>query len=185
MVEGYRDPAVTSDVPVEFRKVIGKEARVYTLDVGCFSMAPGCELESFMSFSLGRDYHEILFESPERARSALQQQGLNYFLFDLGNDTFGLDILQHSPLFQPGNIEKHLQVRWCRNNVFLLTWANADTYALPEDTQRLYAKLLDKPAFGIPTRPLYDQVRLIYEMNGRRAFPVNRPPSLPPVIGWQ
>src|SRR5262249_27166434 len=92
LAEGFQTRKVTSGIPEEIRRVIGTEARVYTLDHLLFTMAPGCELESFVSFSMDPNWHTIHFESPERAREVLQKGGLNYFLIDL--NAGGLDILQ-------------------------------------------------------------------------------------------
>jgi hypothetical protein len=148
-------------------------------------MAPGCELESFVSFSLRDSYPEILFESPERARAALQKQGLNYFLVDLTDGQLRVDVLQHAPLFRPENLEKYFQVRWRRDNTVLLTWPDADTTPIPQEFMIAYAANCENDFNKTRWRPLYKQLETIYEMNGRKAFPVYRDPSLPPVQGWQ
>ena len=52
----------------------------------------------------------------------------DYFLIDIDPRGYlGLDILQFAPLFQPGNIEKHLEVRWRCGTAVLLTWPGPDT----------------------------------------------------------
>jgi hypothetical protein len=145
-------------------------------------MAPDCELESFVSFSLRRDWHVVIFESPDRARTALQQQGLNYFLIDLDSVPI-LDVIQHAPLFQPGTIEKYFQVRWQQGNALLLTWPGPDTIPIPDDFLTLYAHLEQWNPFD--SSPLYTQVRTIYEMNKDRPYPIFRDPQLPTVRGWQ
>jgi hypothetical protein len=184
LADGFRSRGVTSDLPVKLRAVIGPEARVYTLDLVCFSMAPGCELESFVSFALHPEYHTILFESPERARAALQAQGANYFLINLDPASmFGLDVLQFSPLFQPGNLEKHFAVRWQSAHAVLLTWPGPDTVPISSEFLERYAREDVSNRFKL--RDLYRQLGTIYESNDRRGYPVWRDPALPAVKGWQ
>jgi hypothetical protein len=177
---GYRQHAVYPPA-VAMRRLIGPEARVYTFNQNNYSMAPGCELESFVSFALGTDWHEIMFEPPERARELLQKQGLNYFLIDF--DSLVLDLSQHSALFQPANVEKYFGVRWRQGNVYLLTWRGNDTEPLANDFMCRYNDDYFNKWFC--TRPLYERVKLIYEMNKGNPYPIRRDPTLPPVKGWQ
>jgi hypothetical protein len=85
LAQGFRERSMTT-FPHAIRTVIGHEPRVYSFDTNTYSIGPDGELESFMSFALHENYHEILFESPEHARTALQNQGLNYFLIDLSEE---------------------------------------------------------------------------------------------------
>jgi hypothetical protein len=183
LAEGYAANQVTSGVPVAIRQEIGPKARVYSFNLMCLAMAPDCELETFVSFSLGKDWHEIMFAPPSRARASLQEQGLNYFLIDLDNPNDVYDVLQHAPLFQPGAIEKNFHVCWRRGNVYLLTWPGPNTWPVPKEFYRLYSP--DRLRVPYDTRALYQQVRTIYEMNGGKPYPVARDPSLPAVRGWQ
>jgi hypothetical protein len=166
---------------VAIREVTGPAARVYTLNLNNYCMAPECELESFVSFALRRDWHEILFEPAPRARAVLEAQGLNYFLIDLDADV--IDIFQHSPLLCPANIQNNLEVAWRQGNVYLLTWPSKDTTPLSEEfllsyTDEYLTRTLD-------LQDLYERVRLIYEQNKGQTFAIRRDTSLAHVKGWQ
>ena len=173
---------------VEARWAVGDPtARVYTFNQNNYSMAPGCEVESFVSFAFRRDWHTVMFESPEVAREALRAQGLNYFLIDF--NAVVIDVIPYAPLFRPENIGKYLRVAWSQGDIFLLTWRDTDAPGaggadpLPCEFICRY----DESYFTqwVDFRPLYEQVRTIYEGNRGRAYPVYRDPALPPVRGWQ
>jgi len=166
---------------VEIRKIIGPTARVYTLNVANFSMAPDCEVESFVSFALHRGWHEIMFGPSPQAREVLQAQGLNYFLIDLGASV--VDILQYSPLLCPANIQKNFEVVWRQADVYLLTWPGSNTTRLPAEFMQRYGEEYFTRCLDL--RNLYGRVKLIYEQNKDQPYPIRRDPSLPPVKGWQ
>jgi hypothetical protein len=64
-----------------------------------------------------------------------------------------------------------------------LTWRGDDTEPIPKDFMCRYNDAYFSQWFC--TRPLYERVKLIYEMNKGNPFPVRRDPTLPPVKGWQ
>jgi hypothetical protein len=153
-------------------------SRVYSFDKSRICMIPDREVESFVSYALGKHWHEIMFESPERSRSLLQKQGLDYFLVNLG---YIEDIIQYSPLFCPSNIANYLQVAWNEGDLYLLTWPAPGTHPLSESFLARYRHSSMIRDFS----QLYDRVRLIYESNKGKPYPIRRDPSLPPVPGWQ
>jgi hypothetical protein len=144
-------------------------------------MAPGCELESFVSFSMASQWHEILFETGNRARKALESQGLNYFLINL--NAVLTDIIQYSPLLRWENIESNLQVAWSDRDVYLLTWPGPNTTPIPPEFMARYCR--DYFTSATDFQPLYDRVNVIYQANRTRSFPIYRDPALAPVRGWQ
>jgi len=151
------------------------------LNVANFSMAPDCEVESFVSFALHRGWHEIMFGPSPQAREVLQAQGLNYFLIDLGASV--VDILQYSPLLCPANIQKNFEVVWRQADVYLLTWPGSNTTRLPAEFMQRYGEEYFTRCLDL--RNLYGRVKLIYEQNKDQPYPIRRDPSLPPVKGWQ
>ncbi len=179
--EAFLKRGITSWVPLTIRDLTGPGKRVYSFNINNYCMAPDCELESFVSFALHQDWHEVLFEEPEQARAALQKQGLNYFLIDLNRDM--VDVLQYSPLFRPENVGKYLEVRWHRGSTYLLTWPGPDTEPLPEEFLTIWSLM----EFWNPCDlgPLYEVVRTIYKQNKGKPFPIVRDPSLPHPPGWQ
>jgi len=166
---------------VAMRKVIGPTARVYTLNVNNYSTAPQCELESFVSFALHRDWHEILFEPAPRAREVLQAQGLNYFVIDL--NAIVVDIIQYSPLLCPENIRDNFEVAWREGDVYLLTWPGSSTTPVPEGFMDRYRDEYFTRWFNL--RDLYGRLNLIYQQNKGQHGPIHRDQWLPPVKGWQ
>jgi hypothetical protein len=144
-------------------------------------MAPHRELETFWSYALGKHWHDIMFEPPERAREVLKEQGLNYFLIDVGGALPFWEVIQFSPLLSVRNVGTYLQVAWNEGDLYLLTWPGPGTSPIPESFLTRYSELSQKGKL----QPLYERVRLIYEMNRDKPYPVWRDPALPPVRGWQ
>jgi hypothetical protein len=162
-------------------RAAGGGARVYTFNLNNYCMAPGCEQESFVSFALHQDWHEVMFGPAPRARELLQRQGLNYFLIDLGKDI--IDVIQFSPLFAPGEIADNFEVAWHEGDVYLLTWAGSGGTPLPDDFPCRYETVCESQSFNLAA--LYERVWLIYYQNQGKSYPVRRDPKLPPVKGWQ
>jgi hypothetical protein len=159
-------------------------SRVYSFNTHEYCMLPDREVESFVSYALGKDWHEIMFEPPKRARSLLHQQGLDYFLVDLRSqeDPRSLeDIIQFSPLFCPENIANDLQVAWSEGDLYVLTWPAPGTRPLSESFLARY-RHCSKTCNRFQ---LYDRMRVIYASNKGKPYPIWRDPALPPVPGWQ
>lgn len=179
------DPGAVFGPAVRATNQLPAGSRVYTFNHLLYSMAPNTELESFVSHALGPRWHEIMFEPPERARAALQEQRLNYFLIDLGSTV--LDTLPYAPLFSADHVANYLQLAWNEGDVYLLTWPGPDTRPLPES---FLARYRDNTSQGnrllmTDLRPLYERVRSIYETNKGKPYPIWRDPTFPPVQGWQ
>jgi hypothetical protein len=81
---------------------------------------PHCEVDTFFSFAMGKDWHRILFEPPEVARAILQKMNLNYFMFNNPVATF--DVLPFAPLFKPETMDKYFSIVWTDGSAYLLTW---------------------------------------------------------------
>jgi hypothetical protein len=172
---------------VEARQAAGDAtARVYSFNQNNYSMAPGCEVESFVSFALHQDWHTVMFEEPVIAREALRAQGLNHFMIDLNAPV--IDVIPYAPLFRPENIGRYFKVAWRKGDLYLLTWGDPDV--LEDGLEPIPAEFFGGYNEKYFTRwndfrPLYEQVRTIYEMNRGRSYPVYRDPDLPTVKGWQ
>jgi hypothetical protein len=167
------DPAVpaTSNLPAG--------ARVY-----CFNpyqcVAPTCELETFVSYALGKHWHVIMFEPPEHAQEILRQEHLDYFLVDLNG--WIEDIVPYAPLFSADAIANFLQVVWNEGDVYLLTWPGPGTHPLPESFLTLYR---DRLAKMTDSQQLYARLRNIYDAHKGKPYPIQRDPTLPAIKGWQ
>jgi hypothetical protein len=181
LADGYASTRGVFLPAVKIRKITGPNARVYTLNELNYSTAPDTELESFVSFSLHREWHEIMFAPSRRAREVLQAQGLNYFLIDL--NALVVDTLQYSPLFCGANIRDNFQVAWKEGDVYLLTWPGSNTTPLPEEFLERYDEAYFTKQYDL--RDLYERVKLIYKQNNGQPYPIYRDPALPPVKGWQ
>jgi hypothetical protein len=93
-------------------------------------MLPDCRVETFHSFTLTRHPDQVLFGTAEEAKRALQDYGLNYFLFS-AEDAI-TDPLPLSVLFHPDHIAEHFGIRWTDGTTSLLTWKGPDTAPLDE-----------------------------------------------------
>jgi hypothetical protein len=97
---------------VKIRKLLGPQVRVWSSQItGQLCMAPDCKLETFFSYSLGKDWAAIMFEPADIARAALERQNLNYFVIDTNVAFF--DLLPYSPLFS-AEISS-ITWQWCGN----------------------------------------------------------------------
>jgi len=181
LAEGYQthQNGVTMSI-VDMRDHMPPGARLYGFNCNNYCMAPGCDYESFVSYSLGKNWHVIMFEPANVAREELQRQGLNYFAIE--PDNLVIDILQYSPLFQWDQIEHNLEVAWTDGDSYLLTWPGPNTTPIPCEFLGRYR---DGYANPFDLEPLYERVKLIYEQNKGKSYPVYTDPSLPPVKGWQ
>ena len=108
-----------------------------------YCMAPGCLIESVVSFKMSGRLDEILGGAPELARQKLQEAGLNYFLFM--KDYRLLDVLPYSRLFAPETIGRYLGVKWTDGATFLLTWIGPHTSPIGSDFLQAYRRSLNEP----------------------------------------
>jgi hypothetical protein len=94
-------------------------------------MAPGCLIESVISFKMSGQLDDILGGTPDLAKQRLQEAGLNYFLFR--KDSLMLDLLPYSRLFAPDVIGQYLGIRWTDGTTYLLTWIGPETKPIQSD----------------------------------------------------
>ncbi len=181
--EAYRANGGISPNAQDVCKAVGPDRRVWSFTIINYSMLPECVFETAISFALRDSWHQIMFESAETSRKLLQRQGLNYFLVDLKTEIF--DFFPFTSLFSPEGIEKHLGVVWNKDSTYLLSWLGPETTPLPADFTDTYRTKITTEKSSISIKEIYDRVRLIYESNRGRPYPIYRDPKLPPIKGWQ
>jgi hypothetical protein len=111
---------------------------IWSTNVDSYCMAPGCLIESVVSFKMSGRLDEILGDDPELAKRRLQEAGLNYFLFM--KDYRLLDLLPFSRLFSPEMIGRYLGVKWTDGSTFLLTWIGPETAPIGPDFLDAYTR---------------------------------------------
>jgi hypothetical protein len=111
---------------------------IWSTNVDSYCMAPGCLIESAISFKMSGRLDEILDGDPELAKQRLQEAGLNYFLFM--KDLRIIDLLPFSRLFAPDTIGRYLGVKWSDGSTFLLTWIGPDTTPIGPDFLEAYER---------------------------------------------
>jgi hypothetical protein len=116
---------------------------IWSTNVDSYCMAPGCLIESVISFKMSGRLDEILGGDPELAKQRLQEAGLNYFLFM--KDYRMIDLLPFSRLFAPDTIGSYLGVKWSDGSTFLLTWIGPDTTPLGPDFLEAYTRRRAEP----------------------------------------
>src|SRR5580700_2827294 len=116
---------------------------IWSTNVDSYCMAPGCLIESVISFKMSGRLDEILGGDPDLAKQRLQEAGLNYFLFM--KDYRIVDLLPFSRLFAPETIGRYLGVEWSDGSTYLLTWIGPDTRPLGPDFLEAYARRRGEP----------------------------------------
>jgi hypothetical protein len=116
---------------------------IWSTNVDSYCMAPGCLIESVISFKMSGRLDEILGGDPELAKQRLQEAGLNYFLFM--KDYRMIDLLPFSKLFAPETIGGYLGVKWSDGSTFLLTWIGPDTTPIGPDFLEAYTRRRAEP----------------------------------------
>jgi hypothetical protein len=116
---------------------------IWSTNVDSYCMAPGCLIESVLSFKMSGRLDEILGGEPELAKQRLQEAGLNYFLFM--KDYRIIDLLPFSRLFAPDTISGYLGVKWTDGSTFLLTWIGPDTRPIGADFLDAYTRRRAEP----------------------------------------
>ena len=106
-------------------------------------MAPGCLIESVLSFKMSGRLDDILGGTPGLAKQRLQEAGLNYFLFR--KDSVMLDLLPYSRLFAPDVIGQYLGIRWTDGTTYLLTWTGPETKPIQADFLSSYIRRRAEP----------------------------------------
>ncbi len=171
-------PASAWEIP----DVVGPGERVWSVSEQRAGrlLGPGVKVENTISSLMCKNWHVVVFEDPEAAAAELKKEGLNYFLLDLEQISYGA--LCYSPLFAPENIGRFFSMAWQSGSIYLLSWrADADE-PLPEEFVESWTSWLDSDG---SFKPLYERTKSIYAANEGRLYPIYRDPSLPPVRGWQ
>lgn len=165
--------------------VAGPGAAIWLSEVGAhFCVAPSCDMESFFSFSMGKDWASIMFGPPDEARGALQEDGINYFAIDTASPFF--DLLPYSRLFRPDAIGKYLGIAWTDGTVYLLTWRSARTLPLSAGFMDGYARAIKSGLRLADFAGLYRSLDGIYaKWVIDRRWPVKIDPDQPRPRGWQ
>lgn len=173
------------DAALKMSAVAGSHTPIWSTQTGWhFCIAPACDLKTFFSYSMNKDWADIMFLPPTAARTALQQQGLNYFAFD--STTVAFDLLPYAPLFRPENIAQYLGLVWSQDGVYLLTWRSANTKPLPPEFIAGYRKSMQDALKHADFPMLYQRLASIYDKwKIDKQWPVHTDPTLPRVRGWQ
>jgi hypothetical protein len=158
--------------------------RIWSTNIDSYCMAPGCHIESVMSFSTSPRLDQIMGGTPEQARDLLQHTGLNYFLFS--SDRRLLDMLPYSPLFQPSTIAEYLGIKWTNGTSYLLTWKGVGVAPLDAAFTTAYAA-----RYAEPQSPMFlygDLARYMAESTARLRAPDAAPDTaftwrVPPLPG--
>ncbi|WP_316168984.1 MULTISPECIES: hypothetical protein, partial [unclassified Bradyrhizobium] len=112
--------------------VVGPHVPIWSMHMHSYCMLPGCDMRTHAAFTNVRDWDRLMFGTPEEARTVLQREGVNYFLFsrELAPDLKIIDVLPRAPLFAPDNIDRYFGIRWTDGKTALLTWAGSNTTPL-------------------------------------------------------
>lgn len=111
----------------QVRRKIGPMERVLTLEyspVAYYSL-PGAGLVSEPTYTLGPEFLEIVFGTPERAEELLRQRGINFFHVDtrkIHGASQLFSSLAFSNLFRPDVMNRHFMLVLEVEGNCLLTW---------------------------------------------------------------
>ena len=115
---------------------------IWSTNVDAYCMVPDCVVKSMASYETPK-LDTILTAAPSVAKTALQQAGLNYFLFQ--KDFRIIDPLPFSPLFAPETISQYFGIKWTDGLSFLLTWLGPGVQPLGWDFFEAYTAKLAEP----------------------------------------
>jgi hypothetical protein len=184
MRDAYADQNAAWDEGLAIVKVVGPDVPVWSSTLAHSCMAPGCDLQTFFSYSMGPDWHVIMFDDPPHARAALQKAGLNHFAVDVNEPFF--DLLPYSPLFAPDHIQDNLALEWTDGRVYLLTWPGANTRPLPPEFIDAYVKTIQSALHFGDVAGLYGSLRDVYvKWKANPQWPIALEPGKPRPRGWQ
>ena len=158
----------------------GEDQRILSLNIN--TIEPGRTIEHEIDYTY-KEWHIMVFEKPEAAKTAFQREGLNYFLISLESPLmFGA--IPFSPLFHPDNIDEYFDVIWKSEgkNLYLITWKDNSANVLEWDEGFLRDYDVKLQEEGLPD--LVARVRSYYQKHGTN-YPVEIDIALPPVKGWQ
>jgi hypothetical protein len=122
---------------------VAPDTPIWSTNIDSYCMAPGCLIESVISFKMSDRLDQILGGDPDLAKQMLQQAGLNYFLFM--SDYRLIDLLPYSRLFAPDTIGRYLGIKWTDGSTFLLTWIGPDTRPIDRKFLDAYQRRLEQP----------------------------------------
>lgn len=160
-------------------KHVAPGSRIWSSSVDTYCMAPGCQIESVISFKLSSKLDAILSESPENAKKILRNEHLNYFLFT--KNALFLDILPYSALFKPDNIAKYLAIQWTNGDSYLLTWPNKTTKPIDKSFLAAY-----RQQFSTPEHPWFRFKLGTVELNNTmQDFEHSKHPWKPIEFSWR
>ena len=185
MKDAYADQNAVWEEGLAIVKVIGPDVPVWSSQItGRFCVAPGCNFQTFFSFSMGPDWHIIMFDDPAHARAALEKAGLNHFAIDTNKPFF--DLLPYSPLFEPDHIQDNLALEWTDGKVYLLTWPGPSTRPLPPEFAAAYLKSIQSAMTFADFPGMYDNLRDVYvKWKAKPHWPIALDLGGPRPRGWQ
>jgi hypothetical protein len=185
MKDAYADQNAVWEEGLAIVKVVGPDVPVWSSQVtGQFCVAPGCNFQTFFSYSMGPDWHIIMFDDPAHARAALEKTGLNHFAIDTNKPFF--DLLPYSPLFEPDHIQDNLALEWTDGTVYLLTWPGPSTRPLPPEFSVAYLKSIQSAMTFADFPGMYDNLRDVYaKWKAKPHWPVALDLGGPRPRGWQ
>jgi hypothetical protein len=139
-------------------------------------------------YGFGGKWDTIVFGDADTAMNELKRQNINHFLIDFSQPFFGA--LAYSPLFEPAKFAERFEVVTGIENSVLLTWKKG-VAPMPSAVSNAWSQRValsrsrpDPHPDGVMAR-LYDNIKAIYEYNAGKPLPIQRPPALPKVTGWQ
>jgi hypothetical protein len=161
MRDAFADQNAAWEEGLAIVRVVGPDVPVWSSQLGWqFCLAPGCNLQTFFSYSMGPDWHVIMFDDSSHARAALEKAGLNHFAVDTDEPFF--DLLPYSPLFAPDHIQDNLALEWTDGRMYLLTWPSASTRPLPPEFIAAYLKIIQSALKNADFAGLYGSLRDVY-----------------------
>jgi hypothetical protein len=184
MKDAYADQNAAWEEGLAIVSVLGPDVPVWSSELGRqFCMAPGCNLQTFFSYSMGPDWHVIMFDDATHARAALEKAGLNHFAIETDEPFF--DLLPYSPLFAPDHIQDNLALEWTDGRMYLLTWPSASTRSLPPEFIAAYLKTIQSALTEADFAGLYGDLRDVYvKWKAKPQWPVALESGKPKPRGW-
>ena len=126
-------------------RIVGPGVPIFSFNIHSYCMLPDCEVRMVFTHRLGKRWETpyLVYDfDAAQAERALSADGIDYFF--ISKELSLVSGMVVTPLFSPGEIAKHLAVRWTDGTSYLLTWPGPKTTPIDEKFLAWYTKRVNR-----------------------------------------
>ena len=122
----------------------------------------GNKIVTEISYSLSKNWHILVYESPQEALNILKNLNIKYVI--LNTERLGIGALAFSPLFSKKSLNENFELVKKYNNKLLIKVSNKPSIKINNNDIEKYQSLINKSDY----KYLYDNSKIIYERNNKK-----------------